>query len=193
MHIRSSVARGTAVIDDSTQLAVGVIDEPLVDPDTGRLVGFFVLPVSLGDDILFLQTLDIASWGTRIHVLSADRLGPPEDFVRLKSRLEDPRPFLGQPIIIHGSRKSLGILEDVQFNTRHFAVEWLFPRKFFFIRQPIPVTDIVEVTPEAIWVKDPLGTVRDRKETVAEAPTEPLVVPDPLGVQGASVDATRSR
>lgn len=158
--MRASQSQGMLVVDDSTQEAVGVLDRPLIDPDTGRIVGFFVLSVILGDAELFLQAQDIVSWGTRVHVLSADRLGPPEDFVRLKARLEDLRTFLGQKILVQGTRQSLGVLEDVQFDTRHFAVEWLFPRRFFFIRQPIPASEILEVTQEAVWVQNPIRPVR---------------------------------
>ncbi len=172
MHMRASQAQGTQVIDDSTQQALGIIDDPLIDPDTGRIVGFFVLPVMMGEGELLLQTSDILSWGTRVHVLSQDRLGPPEDFVRLKKRLEDPRAFLGQTIRTQEAKKSLGMLDDVQFNTRNFAVEWLFPRKLFFIRQPIPVTEVLEVTEEAIWVRDPIRPV---KEPLLKKLEEPLL------------------
>lgn len=156
MHIRQSFARGMQVVDDSTQQTVGILDEPLIDPDNGRIVGFFVLPVFIGESELFLQSSDIVSWGTRVHILSADRLGPPEDLVRLQARLRDPRPFLGQPIRVHGTGRTLGVLDDIQFSTRQFMTEWLFPRRWFFIRQPIPVSDIVEVTEAAVWVKDPV-------------------------------------
>ncbi len=175
MHMRASQAQGTQVIDDSTQQTLGVITDPLIDPDTGRIIAFFVLPLMIGEGELLLQTADITSWGTRIHVLSVDRLGPPEDYVRLQKRLQDQRTFLGQRIRTRPGDRSLGTLDDVQFNTRTFAIEWLFPRKFFFIRQPIPVTEILEVTAEAVWVRDPIRPV---KEEVREEKRQEII--DPL-------------
>ncbi len=169
MHIRQSFARGMQVVDDSTQQTVGVLDEPLIDPDNGRIAGFFVLPVYLGESRLFLQSTDIVSWGTRVHVLSEDRLGPPEDFIRLSERLHDPRPFLGQVIRVAGTGRSIGTLDDVQFNTRHFMIEWLFPRRWLFVRQPLPASDIVEVTEAAVWVRDPI-----KKQSVPAQETAPL-------------------
>lgn len=174
MHMRAFQAQGTQVIDDSTQQTLGVISDPLIDPDTGRIVGFFVLPLMIGEGELFLQSTDIASWGTRIHVLSVDRLGPPEDYVRLQKHLQDPRTFLGQKIRTKPGGRSLGTLDDVQFNTRTFAVEWLFPRKLFFIRQPIPVTEVLEVTEEAIWVRDPIRPV---KEVIMEEKSQGIADP----------------
>lgn len=164
MHIRVSMARGMKIVDDSTQQTVGILDDPLIDPDSGRIIGFFVTSLSLGDSQLFLHTVDIVSWGTRIHVLSADRLGPVQDFVRLTARLDDPRQFLGQQLRVHGTGRSLGTLVDVQFNTRHFMTEWLFPRKWLWVRSPLPACDIVEVTNDAIWIKDPLLSVPERSE-----------------------------
>jgi uncharacterized protein YrrD len=162
MHIRLSKARGMHVVDDSSQHTIGILEDPLIDPDTGHIIGFFVLPVFLGESPLFLQTADIISWGTRIHVLSDDKLGPPQDFVRLSSRLHDPRSFLGQILRVEKTGRSLGRLADIQFNTRHFMTEWLFPRTWLLARRPLPASDIVEVTADAIWMRNPLRSVSER-------------------------------
>jgi len=162
MHIRASQAVGTQIVDDSVQTTIGILGEPLIQPDTGHIIGFFVFSLMMGDAHIFLQTNDIVSWGTRVHVLSAERLGPPEDFIRLKQPLLEKRTFLGQPIYTNESKKFLGRLDDVQFNTRTFIVEWLFPRKFFFYRQPILLTDVHEVTEEAIWVRDPIRPLKQK-------------------------------
>lgn len=169
MHIRVSQSRGMQVVDDGVQQVVGFLDDPLVDPDTGRIAGFFVVPAFFGAEELFLQSVDIVSWGTRVHILEEDRLGPPEEFVRLQERFTDTRSFLGQTIRTKGTNRTLGILADLQFNTRHFTVEWLFPRRFFILRSPIPVTDVLEVTPEAVWVRDPLRPVRESTKTSVES------------------------
>lgn len=177
MHLRCSSAIGTYVVDDSTQQPVGVLGEPVIDPDTGRILGFFVFSGRVGAGELFLQSIDIISWGTRVHVRNDDCLGPPDDLVRLQQAFEDPRTFLGQSIKTEKTKRVIGRCSDVQFNTHHFQVEWLFPRRFFMNRQPIPATDIVEVTPEAIWVREP---ARLSKETVTQtevAPTIPEIIP----------------
>lgn len=165
------------MIDDGSQQVIGFLDAPLIDPDTGRILGFFVQSVLGGD--LFLQSVDIAAWGTRIHVKDEDRLSPPHELIRLKSVLEEPRTFLGQAIRTKDTNRTIGICADVQFNTRHFMVEWLFPRKFFLAKQPLPVTEVLEVTPEGIWVKDPFRAAKEKtgaeeKEVVQKAVTEVL-------------------
>lgn len=161
MHLRSSQIRGLPVIDDGTQMVAGFLRSPFLDPDTGRILGFFVIPALLGTGELFLQSSDIASWGTRVHIRSEDRLSPPDELIRLRSAFEDQRPVIGQPIRTKETNRLLGICSDVQFNTRHFVTEWIFPRKFFLARQPLPMADIIEITPDAIWVRDPLRPTRE--------------------------------
>lgn len=179
MHVRFSQVRGTPVVDDSTQFMLGVLTDPLIHPDTGRIEGFFVAGSA---EELFLSCHDIVAWGMQVHIKNADKLGPPSDFIRLQKLLEDPRTFLGQLIRTEETRRTLGVCTDVQFDTRHFIVEWLFPRRFFLIRQPIPASDVGEVTPEAIWVKDPL---RPMKEKIAEKPVEQVGLSEVLPTQTA--------
>lgn len=160
MHLRSSQIRGIPIIDDGTQQIAGFLDSPLMDPDTGRILGFFVIHSFLPSSALFLQTLDIVAWGTRVHIRSEDCLSPPEELIRLRSALEDPRSFIGQRIRVKGTNRYLGICSDVQFSTKQFLSQWIFPRKFFIARQPLPMSDVLEVTPDAVWVRDPMRTVR---------------------------------
>jgi uncharacterized protein YrrD len=177
MHLRSSAAIGTFVVDDSTQQPVGVLGEPVIDPDTGRILGFFVFSARVGMGELFLQSMDIISWGTRVHIKNDDCLGPPDDFVRLQRMFDDPRTFLGQQIRTEKMQRVLGRCVDVQFNTHHFQVEWLFPRRFFMNRQPIPATDIVEVTPEAIIVREPIRATKEVVPQPEQAPSMGEILP----------------
>lgn len=178
MHLRASQIIGIPVVDDGTQQIVGFLHAPLIDPDTGRILGFFVLSAFLGGGEMFLQSLDIAAWGTRVHIRSEECLSPPEELIRLRSALEDPRLIIGQRIRTKTTNRCLGICRDIQFNTRHFMAEWIFPRRFFMSRQPLPMSDILEITPEAIIVKDPLRPVRAPiQKEIDDSPVVSEVVP----------------
>lgn len=157
------------VLDEQTQDSVALLTRPLIDPDNGRILGFFVRMFVGSSGPYFLLTLDILSVGTKVHIRCADKLSPPDELLRLREHLNDSRFFLGQKIRIHGSGVRVGSCADIQFDTRHFQIEWLFPRGLFFSKQPIAVADIVEVTEEAIWVKDPL---RVRKESMQKEQKE---------------------
>ncbi len=185
MHVRYSIVRGMPVVDEQTQQQLGAIQGILLQPDTGAVVGFYVTGAMNGET-LFLAAADILSWGTRVHVRDADRLAPPEDLVRIAPLLESPRTILGQPIVTQRHKRKLGTCADVQFDTRHFRLEWLFPRfLYFFERRPVPASDILEVTPAAIIVREPLRP-KGITEELSEAPAALLneVVP--------STTATRS-
>ncbi len=184
MHVRWSQVRGMPVLDDETQEIVGFLTDPLINPDTGRILGFFVASPR---GSAFLSVPDICSWGTKVHVRCAEKLSPPEELIRMRSHFDDPRSFLGQPLRVRGSNRTLGKCGDLQFDTRHFAVEWLFPRGLLFYRQPVAAADIVEVTEEAIWIEDPLKAVKEKAEPKIVADTPTILMPEiTTTVQGRS-------
>jgi hypothetical protein len=152
------------VVDDTAQEFVGMLRSPLVNPDTGAIEGFFVDAIGGESSDAFLLAQDIVAWGTRIHVRDGDRVAPVSDFIRLQSLLGDSRPVLGQSIRVVKTRRLLGTCVDLQLDTRKFAIEWLFPRRWFFMRDPIPVSEILEVTPDAIWVRDPIRSLPEESE-----------------------------
>lgn len=177
MHVRASHIRGMQVVDDSTQYTVALLDDPLIQPDTGEILGFFVHALVGEGGMQFLQTIDIVQWGTKVHISSADVLAPLEELVRLQERLADARTMLYQPIRVRPGGRRLGRCMDVQFDTKISMVEWLFPKRWFFFRDPIPATEIIEVTSNAIWVKPLLRPIK--KEITEEQKTEALPAIDP--------------
>lgn len=184
MHVRLSAIRGTPIVDDGSQSVVGYVHDILIHPDSARIEGFFVM--GLLQDVpgeLFLLSHDILSWGTTVHLRSSDRLCQPSDLIRLRPLLEDVRTVLGQPVRVRGSNRSLGVCRDVQFDTRHCRVEWIFPYRCFVLQQrPVAVTEIEEITPDAIWITDPLRCMKEEvvpsrvQQEAASLREQPLVV-----------------
>ena len=68
----------------------------------------------------------------------------------------------------------LGKCADVQFSTKDYKVEWLFPRKWFRWSHPVRATQIVEVTDDAVIIKDAGATVKVKDEQ-PEVPVIPQV------------------
>ena len=169
MHIRFSTCIGTNIFCDSLHEVVGQILDILINPDSGKVEGFFVVAPHVSfSSAPFLSSLDIARWGTQVHVRDADMVSPAEDRIRLRSLLEDDRRLIGQRIRTE-SGKRLGKCKDVQFNTDSMRCEWLFPRKWMRWGAPIPLSNVIEVRSNAIIVRDELQTA---KEAVEES--EPL-------------------
>ena len=80
-------------------------------------------------------------------------LAPAEEIVRLRPLLTDKRTILHQRIVTEGGQM-LGRCGDVQFDTKLFMLEWLFPRKFMRWARPIPASSIIIVRNDAIVVRD---------------------------------------
>ncbi len=175
------MVRGTPVVDEQTQEVVGELSGMLINPDTGDIAGFFVRSTIDGSTV-FLSGLNILSWGTKVHVRDSDVLSPPDDLIRVMSMLESARPVMGQRIITEKTRTVLGKCSDVQFDTRSLKLEWMFPRKFFFDRRPVASSEIIEVTPQAVVVREPkrpTSVPADDTATPAVEVQLPEVIPTP--------------
>jgi uncharacterized protein YrrD len=136
------------VIAESTQEIPGRISDVLIDPDTGKIEGFFC-----DGHRFFLASHDIARFSAVITIARADLVGPVDDLIRLKALLADPRTILGQKIRTQDG-KFLGRCADIQFDTKTFRMEWIWPRKYFRWGIAIPSSSIIEVRPDHIVVQN---------------------------------------
>lgn len=174
MHVRFSTVEGLPVVEEAAGEEIATISGPLIQPDTGKIEGFFVrVPTFFRSEESFLSVVDIAHWGTRVRVRSPEVLSPLEELVRLEALAAENRPVLHQKIVTE-SGTPLGICKDIQFDTIGFYVEYLFPRRLGRWGTAIPVTSIVIVKPEEIVVRDAV--------TIPEVATGPSVLKtlDPL-------------
>ena len=155
MRTRFSTALGLPVIDDDTGEPLGALNGILLNPDTGKVEGFFIkIPGFLSSTMLFLSSFDVLHWGMRVAIRGMEVLSPLEDHIRLQTMADEGRYFLGQRIVTDTGRY-LGVCKDVQFDTDQFMVEWFWPKKFWKWQSPLPLTQIQEVRKEAIIVRDP--------------------------------------
>lgn len=155
-----------AIVEQGTDHTLGSISGVLIDPDTGKIEGFFV-----GNQD-FVSSLDIVRFGARVYVSHSDCIAPAEDRVRLQALLKDPRHIIGQKIV-YESGKTIGTCTDIQFTTKTMHIEWLFPRRFFKEGRPIPVSDVIEVTANAIIVSDPDVKAPIQEEELTSALADP--------------------
>ncbi len=181
MHVRFTTVIGMPVTDDQSDEDIGIITNVLIQPDTAKIEGFFVMiPAFLSAQTLFLPAVDIVHFGSRIRIRHTDALAPLSDMVRLQSLLEDGRRVLGQRMETE-SGVVLGTCRDVQFETLSFQIEWLFPRRWFQWKRGVPRSGILEVRQESILVRDPGAKVKKASVKAASFPTlDPLAGTAPL-------------
>jgi len=167
------------VIDSIDHQIHGKAADIIIDPDRGKIVALLIKRTGISQ-YHGLMVEDIESWGNRIHIRNSDVVGEISDFLRLKPYLEDSRTFVAQPIRTQGGR-TIGRCNDVQFRTDTFDLEWIFPRRFFRNGLPLPVSEILKVTPEAIIIKD---QGPKKEEVPAEEPVTNPVEPLPTPAAG---------
>lgn len=154
---------GMAVVDDRSDDVLATVTGVFVHPDLGKVEGFFVR-TSVGDEFLAVQ--DIARWGRHVSVRDPDTIAPLDERVRLSALWDEGRFVLGQKIVTE-SGLLLGKCADVQFETDTFRLEWLFPRRWFRWKRPLPAWAILEVRPDAVVVREGETVVPNAAETAA--------------------------
>jgi uncharacterized protein YrrD len=172
MHLRLSTAIGLPIVNDAEE-HLGFLGGILINPDTAVIEGFFVYRAGFfSSETLFLPVSGIEHWGSRIRVRHNDALSPLDEFVRLSRLQEEGRPIIGQVMMTDTGRK-LGRCADVQFDTRSFRLEWLFPRMWLRWRVPVPVRAILQVKPEAVMVREEekIPAVTDAASAIATIET----------------------
>ena len=173
MHLRLTPCIGMPVVEADTEEFLGSMSGVLIDPDSGKVEGIFIETGGfLTSTELFCSAMDILRFGIRIVVRSAGSVAPVGEFVRLDALLSDPRTVLGQKIMTE-SGKYVGRCRDVQFDTESMHTEWIFPKKWFRYGIALPVSDILEIKPEAIIVRE-IAQVEEEKNVVDVSDAAPL-------------------
>lgn len=181
MHVRFSAAIGMPVRVDQLEEDVGTVRGILIHPVTLKVEGFFIgIRSFLRSQELFLSSLDIVHFGSRIRIRSIDALSPQDEIIRLQPLLADSRTVLGQMIMTESGGR-IGRCSDVQFQTQTYHLEWLFPKKFFREQTPLPASSIVKVRGDAIVVRDPVLPLK-----VADAVPSVIATLEQLGTTTVS-------
>ena len=148
---------GTPIALRKTPFKVGRLLELVVHPDDGSLVALIttkrraIAPVDLGPFERDMFT-----------VREPDVLIPPSELVRLKSLPKEKRRLLGKNVVTKSGQR-LGRTYDLAFDMETFSlVQFLVTRKWFLFltleKRILSFKDIVEITEEAIIVKDRSAT-----------------------------------
>ena len=162
------------VTEDGTEETLGTLSQLLINPDTGKIEGCFALvPGFFRSQHLFISVMDIVRFSTRIYVRHSEVLFPIEEHIRLLPLHLERRTLLRQQVRTE-TGKFVGWCQDIQFDTRHFMVEWIFPRKFFRWGTPLPLSSIIEVRKDAIIVRD--TSVREKEAKVVPTLLEQLPI-----------------
>lgn len=173
-------------------LASSLKGQPIISLQTGQIIGWLIQP------ILDISNLEMVAFTCRVPHRSAaqiivardirqfasdclivddeDALSEPEDIVRLNTNLSNPYTPVGKRVFADTGRH-LGTVEDYSLNVdtsriQRIYVRQSFLRHWFSANLIIDRTQILDVTPERITVRD--STVTD---TVISPDTLPEINP----------------
>ncbi len=158
-------------ITDETGRQLSRIIDVVLNTDTGKVVGFLLAP----DGQKAIAPLDITSWNHVITVHDSEEIMDTEELHSLMTALKkDTRIYKNKVITKNGLY--MGKVVDFAIDPKFFTVTKLFVAKvflgiFFYERKIISQKQILEITKEAIIIRNPVETISIKKLSVDAAPT----------------------
>ncbi len=148
---------GTHVLSYVEGDALATVEDLIVHPDTGKVEGFWVKPLTLPLKHAVLPWEGVVAWKRHLYVKDDQAIAEPEEIIRIADILTRKTYYIGNKVKTE-SGKRLGKVFDLDFDEHKMFLRYLFVRKSFpFLRsapQFVHFDSIVQVLPEVIIVKD---------------------------------------
>lgn len=153
MLIEVSRLKGLPVASMSDEIRIGTIDDTLIHPDTGEIIGFWVKTPGWFGTKLALSSRDVTAYAAEaILVHSADSLVAPEDIQPFKTIAKRNNRWLGKAVETEAGEK-LGKVTDIVIETDLERLAKIHVGSLFGPDRILSRDDIVKVTPAKIIVQ----------------------------------------
>jgi sporulation protein YlmC with PRC-barrel domain len=157
---------GTQVLSHAEGAVLAVVEDLIVHPDTGKVEGFWVKPLTLPFRHAVLPWEAVVAWKQHLYVKNEQAMAEPDEVIRIADILARKTYFVGSRVETE-SGKSLGAVFDLDLDDRKMTLRYLFVQRsfLFFHSEPrfVHGDSIVQVLPGRIVVKD------DDKKSAKEA------------------------
>lgn len=152
---------------------MGLLNFPIIDPDTGVIEAFWVKPLTLALRDAILMTTDILAFKKNIYIKSDKVLAEPADVVRIATILDDGRQFLNKAVRNEKGKK-YGSVYNLTFSTETYVMRQLYVRRsilglFSWGHTIFPYERVLKVLLEAVVIEDSTS----KKEKVPDGSVEP--------------------
>ena len=148
---------GTHVLSYAEGDKLATVEDLIVHPDTGKVEGFWVKPLTLPIKHAVLPVDGVVAWKRNLYVKDDQSFAEPEEVIRIADILLRKTYFIGNRVKTE-SGTPLGRVFDLDFDERKMFLRYLFVRKSLSFIRPkvrfIPYDSIIQVSPEVIVVKD---------------------------------------
>lgn len=147
---------------------VGRVLEVVIDPATGKIVGFLLTP----NGRKAISPSDVIFWGDQLVVSDFDDILDTEDLIKVNQVLRQ-NIRIQKNKVFNQKNEFLGRVLDFSLNTSMFVLTKLFIAKTFWGFYPyeektVPHKYILEIKPDKIIVKIPAGTVPVKEKEKAK-------------------------
>jgi sporulation protein YlmC with PRC-barrel domain len=156
---------GTPVLnfDDGSLLAV--MEDVIVDPETGKIEAFWVKPLTLPIADAILQSQDIAEWKKNVYIKNESLISDPDEVIKITDILTKNIYVIGNKVK-NQKGKNYGRVYDLDFNCDTFYVRQIHAQKsvlgiFKYESRIFSFDSIIEMTEEAIIIDDETSKKRE--------------------------------
>ncbi len=158
---------GKPVVSSENGTLLAMIQDIIIHPDTGKIEGFWVKPLTLPIKNGILQSDAILDWKKNVYIRDNREIAEPDEIIKISEILLRETYFIGN-LVKNESDEILGKVVDIDFDSKKLYLKNLYIEKSFlgFSRNQriISYDSIIKVMPEYILVKD----IQDKKITVKE-------------------------
>lgn len=148
---------GTPVLQQDDGSPLAVLNDIIIDPDSGKVMAFWVKPVNIPLSNAIIETDSILEWKKNIYIQDERQISDPADIIRISEVLERNTFFIGNRVQSEEGEK-LGMVTNLTFDDRHFKLRQLMSHKIFlfFAYQPrlFDYRAVISVNPDYIVVKN---------------------------------------
>lgn len=166
---------GTTVLSMQSASAIGHVHEPIVDPNSFKILAFYLAGPLIDKNTNILDVKSVREYSKFGMVVdSIDELVGKDDIVKL-SKIIDLNFFLPGLKVETKRGSKLGRIIDFtvtsdDFNVAQIVVKRPLAKSFLDPELIIPRSEIVEVTDYKVIVKDEEQTIRQKSETTEFIP-----------------------
>lgn len=158
---------GTPVVRHSDGELLALINDVIINPDTGKIEAFWVKPATIPVSNAVLKSDAITDWKKKVYIQSENEIVEAEDVIRISEILSKNTYFIGNTVK-NEAGDFIGTVYDLDFDTEKLYLRQIYTEKSFLIfsfsKRIFNSDSILKALPEYILVKDK----QDIKEKVGE-------------------------
>jgi len=155
---------GTHVLSHAHGEVLAIVEDVIIHPDTGKVEGFWVKPLTLPFRHAVLPWEGVVAWKRHLYIRDEQAMAEPDEIIRISEILARKTYYMGNRVRTE-SGKSLGKVFDLDFDESKMLLRYLFVRKSFLLfsmaAQFVHYDSIVQVLPDRIIVRDEERTVKE--------------------------------